>query len=66
MVPGQNAPQGAEMVHFECRIDIESMLHFAQYIGENSFKSTNTIYYHYGLTKHELNTCKSINYKTLS
>ena len=24
MAPGQNAPQGVEMVHYECRIDIES------------------------------------------
>ena len=24
MAPGQNVPQGAEMVHFECRIAIES------------------------------------------
>ena len=24
VVPGQNAPQGVEKVHYECRIDIES------------------------------------------
>ena len=24
MAPGQKAPQGVEMVHYECRIDIES------------------------------------------
>ena len=25
VVPGQNAPQGVEKVHYECRIDIESI-----------------------------------------
>ena len=24
VAPGQNAPQGVEKVHYECRVDIES------------------------------------------